>query len=308
MKDVVADWGRIAAQTDGVVGAAALRLDGGQRVSLRGDERFPLASVCKLPIAIAIFAMADAGKLYLDDEIEIPPYDVVPGVSPIAERWPKQKRWRVDEMVELMVAKSDNTAVQTLFRMAGGAAGMEARMRAWHIDGMRVDRDERTCGLEARGVKEIPPVSQWTPEMADALVMKVPPQQQKAAMRRFIEDPRDTGTPNATVDLLQKLYRGEILSRAMTARLRMILERTSTGAGRIKGLLPNGTVVGHKTGTTGNAGALNGSTNDVGVIVLPDGAQLAVAFYVKGSTRDAVVRDRVIAQMAWAAFDWAVNI
>ena len=48
----------------------------------------------------------------------------------------------------------------------------------------------------------------------------------------------------------------------------MILERTSTGAGRIKGLLPNGTVVGHKTGTTGNAGALNGSTNDVGVIVL----------------------------------------
>ena len=55
-------------------------------------------------------------------------------------------------------------------------------------------------------------------------------------------------------------------------------------------------------------GALNGSTNDVGVIVLPDGAQLAVAFYVKGSTREAVVRDRVIAQMAWAAFDWALNV
>ena len=148
MKDVVADWGRIAAQTDGVVGAAALRLDGGQRVSLRGDDRFPLASVCKLPIAIAIFAMAGEGKLYLDDEIEIPPYDVVPGVSPIAERWPKQKRWRVDEMVELMVAKSDNTAVQTLF---GWPAAQREWKRACAPGISMVARGSRRADVRPRG-------------------------------------------------------------------------------------------------------------------------------------------------------------
>src|SRR5436190_13850599 len=58
---LVAEWRAIAAKTDGVVGAAALRLDSGDLVSLRGDERFPLASVCKLPIEMAILAMvADA--------------------------------------------------------------------------------------------------------------------------------------------------------------------------------------------------------------------------------------------------------
>ena len=109
---LVAEWRAIAARTDGVVGAAALRLDSGDLVSLRGDERFPLASVCKLPIAMAILAMVADGNLRLDQEIEIPRYDVVPSVSPIADRWLKdEKRFRLDEMIRLMIARSDNTAV-----------------------------------------------------------------------------------------------------------------------------------------------------------------------------------------------------
>ena len=39
------EWRRIA---NGIVGAAALHLASGRLVSLNGDERFPLASVCKL--------------------------------------------------------------------------------------------------------------------------------------------------------------------------------------------------------------------------------------------------------------------
>jgi hypothetical protein len=49
---------------------------------------------------------------------------------------------------------------------------------------------------------------------------------------------------------------------------------------------------------------LNGSTNDVGVITLPKGAgQLALAVYVKGSSRDLAAREMVIARIAKAAFD-----
>jgi beta-lactamase class A len=79
-------WRRIVAQTDGTVGAAALHFPSGQHVSLNGADRFPMASVCKLPIAIHILAMVDEGKVALRDEIEIPVYDVVPTVSPIAVR------------------------------------------------------------------------------------------------------------------------------------------------------------------------------------------------------------------------------
>jgi beta-lactamase class A len=300
-------WGRIASETDGTVGAMALHLSSGRTASLHGEERFPLASVCKLPIAAHILAMVDEGRLSLDEELTIPRYDVWPGVSVVAERWPKQRRFRLDELVEWMVAKSDNTAVQTLFRIGGGPKAMGARLRQWRVDGIRLDRSERQCALDAAGVREAPPVSRWTPGMSDKLTAAIPPAERLAAMREFLADPRDTGTPAGTVQLLKKVCAGELLSPKLTARLMEILKATTTGSARIKGLLPAGTVVAHKTGTTGTVLDFNGSTNDAGVIRLPgDGGQLAIAVYVKGSTRNVAARELVIARIARAAFDsWA---
>jgi beta-lactamase class A len=305
--DLEAEWRAIAREADGTAGAAALHLGSGRRANLNGDDRFPLASVCKLPIAMAVLEMVSERRLSLGLRMEIPPYDVWPGVSPIAERWPKEKWFRLDEMVELMIEKSDNTAVQTLFRAAGRAVGMGLRMKEWGIDGMRLDRDERTCGLEAMGVRNIPPVKEWTPHMSSALVGQVPAAEQAVSLRRFLDDPRDTATPNATLALLQKLYGGKILPGDLTGRLRGFLEKTTTGKDRIKGLLPPQTVVAHKTGTTADAGDLNGSTNDVGVITLPNRSQVAVAFYLKGSTRPLAAREAIIARMARAAYDWALR-
>jgi beta-lactamase class A len=305
---LIEQWRRIAMDTDGVVGAAALHIESGQTISLHGSDRFPLASVCKLPIALNILAMADEGKLSLNDDIGIPLQDVVPGVSNVAERWPKEKHFPLNELLELMVAKSDNTAVQTLFRIGGGASGMAARFRQWQIDGIRVDRSERRCTLDAAGVESIPPVSHWTPDMFEELTARITPRERTAAMRRFLADPRDTGTPNGSVQLLRKAFRGELLSASLTARLIEILTATTTGSARIKGLLPAGTVVAHKTGTTSTVSGLNGATNDVGVIMLPKRAgRLAVAVYVKGSTREQTVTERVIAKIAKSAFDSALN-
>lgn len=269
-------WRQIAADTDGTVGAAALYLGSRQHVSLHGDEHFPLASVCKLPTAMHILAMVDEGKLSRGAEIEVVKQDVTLNNSEIGHRWPRQRRFPLDELLFLMVAKSDNTAVETLYRIGGGAAAITARLSGWRLDGIRIDRSEKQCGRDAAG-----------------------------SMPRFISDPRDTGTPDGTVQLLKRLFRGELLSASSTARLVEIMEATTTGPGRIKGLLPAGVVVAHKTGTTGTAGRLNGSTNDVGAIALPKGAgQLALAVYVKGSTRDLAAREAIIARIAKAAFDF----
>ncbi len=88
-----------------------------------------------------------------------------------------------------------------------------------------------------------------------------------------------------------------------TARLIGILKRTATFPGRLKGLLPPGTVVAHKTGSTGAVMGLTAATNDSGVIFHPDGSQLGVSVYLKASTRDDDARDRVIARIARAAYD-----
>jgi beta-lactamase class A len=225
--------------------------------------------------------MVAEGKLALSQEIEIPADDVTTNVSPIGERWPRQKKWKLDEMLELMVARSDNTAVQTLYRMTGGGDAITARLRAWGLNAIRIDRDERTAGRDAAA----------------------------SGMRRFLEDPRDTGTPDGTVDLVKAALSGKTLAEPLTKRLRTILEATTTGEGRIKGLLPPGTTVGHKTGTTGtDRQGLNGSTNDAGFIRMPDGGDVLVAFYLKGSARDLAAREKIIAQLARAAYDWALTL
>jgi beta-lactamase class A len=65
-RNVKERWQQIAGEIDGTVGASALDLSSGRSVSMHGGERFPLASVCKLPIAIHILAMVDEGKFSLN--------------------------------------------------------------------------------------------------------------------------------------------------------------------------------------------------------------------------------------------------
>lgn len=136
-------WTKVAAGTDGMVGAAALHLGSGRLFSLNGQERFPSASVCKVPIAMNLLPLVDEGKFALNQEIEVLPRDVVSSVSPIAKRWPAQRRFRLQDMIQLMIAESDNTAVETLFRIGGEGPAMAARFREWKIEGVRIERSER---------------------------------------------------------------------------------------------------------------------------------------------------------------------
>jgi beta-lactamase class A len=302
-RSLIEQWRRIAAATDGIVGAAALDLKSGRLASLNGDEQFPLASVCKLPIAMNLLALVDEGKFTPDQQIEVLPRDVSSSVSDIAKRWPAQRRFPLGELIELMVSHSDNSAVETLFRIGGESPAMAARFREWKIQGMRVDRSERQCGLDRNGVRNPPAPDQWTDALIQSLLAKPTPAMRYQATMAFLADPRDTGTPNGTVQLLARTFRGELLSQASTARLIEILKATTTFPTRLKGLLPAGTVVAHKTGLTGTTQGLTAATNDSGVIFLPNGAQLAVSVYVKASTRKDAARDRIIARIARAAFD-----
>jgi beta-lactamase class A len=303
--DLVTKWRRIALLTDGTVGAAALNLDSGRSASMNGDKRFPLASVCKLPIAMNILALVDEGRLALNEKIEIPARDVVSGVSDIARRWPTERSFPLDEMLQLMVANSDNTAVETFFRMGGGAPGLEARFQKWAIAGIRVDRSERQCGLDRNGVKNYPPPAEWTDAVITKLIDQTPLDVRYQATLRYLADPRDTGTPNATVQLLAGLFRGKLISQGSSARLIEILKSTGTFATRLKGDLPPGTVVAHKTGSTDTIKGLTAATNDSGVIFRPDESRIAVSVYVKASTRSDAVRDSVIARIARAAYELA---
>ena len=77
------------------------------------------------------------------------------------------------------------------------------------------------------------------------------------------------------------------------------MTRCETGQGRLQGILPDGTVVAHKTGSIG------GTTNDVGIITLPgDGGHVIVAAFIKESDLETPERERAIAEVARAAHDY----
>ena len=301
---VLDEWREIASRTDGIVGAATLDPRSGRHFSLNGQDRFPLASVCKLPIAICILSMVDEGTLHRDQVIDILPRDVWRcWEGDIGDSWPAKHKFRLDELIQLMVAHSDNTAVQTLFRVGGEREGMNAAFRKWKIEGIRVDRYEGQCFLASHGVLEQPPVPEWRPNMPKILCSRVSGATQYAGMRRSLADPRDTGSPDSTVKLLAALYKGSLLSQTSTARMLQLLEQSQTGRHRIRCLLASSVVVGDKTGTADTVNGLNGATNDVGLIMPENSNALAIAVYIKGSTRSLAIRERIIAQIAKAAYD-----
>lgn len=89
-----------------------------------------------------------------------------------------------------------------------------------------------------------------------------------------------------------------MLQPPQTALLLGMMERATTGERRLRGSLPAGTRVADKTGTGENA------TNDVGLITLPGGrGHLAMAVLITGSKLPAEEEERLIAELARAAYD-----
>jgi len=99
--------------------------------------------------------------------------------------------------------------------------------------------------------------------------------------------------------LLTKIWKNEVLNKQNSAYLLDIMYRCETGVNRIKGMLPPGTRVAHKTGT------YSGTTNDVGIIDLPDGSHVAIAAYVKKSSKiEGPDLEKTIAQASRAVYDY----
>jgi len=290
---------RLAPVAGGVVGATALHLESGRRVSLNGGERFPMASSYKVAIAVQLLQRVDQGEVRLDQMVELQQSDLHPGSGILTDLFNQPGvALSVRNLMELMLLISDNSATDVLLRLAGGPEAVTARMRTLGIQGLQVDRPTARLIADAAGVT-LPEESQWTRELFRKLLRESPPEQRREAAKRFETDPRDTSTPDAMVALLQRIYRKDLLKAESAELLLDIMRRCRTGDARLKGLLPAGTEVLHKTGSIG------GTTNDVGIVTLPEGAgHVAIAVFVKASEKETPARERAIAEITRAVHDF----
>ncbi|MES3084898.1 serine hydrolase [Sphingomonas faeni] len=163
------------------------------------------------------------------------------------------------KVMELMIIRSDNQATDQLLAALGGPVAIQQWLWTQKIPGIRMDRT----------------IAQLLRE------------------RGHLADYKDVATPIAMVTLLHKLDNGTVLTAQSRVFLLELMSRCATGTRRIRALLPAGTRVEDKTGT------LDGITNDVGFITMPDGRRVAVAVFARGG-RD---RQPVIAEVARVIYD-----
>jgi beta-lactamase class A len=244
-----------------------------------------MQSVFKLPLAITFLHLAETGKLLpaqqpgesfsttLDRTVRFLPEDRLPhSHSPLTDKYPDAN---VDvslrELVRLAVGESDNGATQTLLRLVGGPAVVEHYIHSLGIDGFQLQDGEQGLHRDLT-----------------------------AQYRNWIE-------PAAAIALLERLVTNPAFSPEANAFLLKTLTDSRTAGDRLRAGLPAGTVLAHKSGTSGEHDGIAAATNDIGLITLPDGRRLAIAVFVTDAKANEETRDRVIARIAQATYQAALQ-
>jgi beta-lactamase class A len=231
-------------------------------------------SVFKFPLALTVLHLVEAGSLSLDQPIRFLPADRIPPpvYSPLQDKYPQAD---VDlplrELLRLAVSLSDNTAADVLLRVIGGPRVVDGYMKSLGVKGFHLESTEREI------------LSDFTTQY-----------------RNWFE-------PRSAAQLLRRFQDNSPLNAQYTALLGEWLRDTPTAMHRLKGDLPAGTVVLHKSGTSKTNQGLTFATNDIGLIFLPDGRSLAIAVFVTDSRAEDATRDAVIARIAKAAYDAALK-
>jgi beta-lactamase class A len=114
-------------------------------------------------------------------------------------------------------------------------------------------------------------------------------------------------TPKAANEILSEFYynKRKLLSKKTYDFIWQLMRETETGKDRLKGQLPKGTIVAHKTGTSGtNKEGLTAAVNDIGIVFLPSGEHFFISVFVTNSKEKSEVNEKIIADIAKATWDY----
>lgn len=289
---------QLAAQSDGLVGICTQSIASAEPTCVNGDQKFPLQSVMKLVVSAAVMDLVDRQRLRLTDMIVVLPKDASPGPQEFADlvRAKGGLSVTVEELIRRAIVDSDSTSVDVLLEKIGGVAVVRDFLKRKKVEGITIDRDERHLQADSVGLA-------WQPEYADsvkfeAAVSALPVEKRDAAWDFYLKDARDTATPLGMVGFLKALAVGLLISESSTKKLMTIMKATTTGQDRLMSGTPMGWRLGHKTGTGRTWKGMVSATNDVGILIAPDGGQIAVAVFIAGSTRSSSERAAIIAHVA----------
>ncbi len=289
---------KLKISTEREIGVGILDLNTGETWFRNGKQQFPMQSVYKLPIAIAILKRVDENKISLDQPITITKENFAPGNSPIVKEINGNRdQFTVRDLLTRAMSVSDNTASDALLRSIGGPSKVNEILVKLKIHNIRIDRFERQIQPDSVGLKN--PLPEWSDAKTyKAVIEQTPTSVKQIGLKKYLSDPRDTATPEGLVDLLAKLQKKKLLSPDSTALLLQIMTNSKSGQKRLKAGLPKNWSVAHKTGTGEEVLGVGTATNDVGIISSPNGKQIAIAVFIKGSKAPLEEREKLMANIA----------
>lgn len=255
------------------VGLAVYHIENTEETLINDELKYPMQSVFKLHLSMAVLYLVDQGKLSLNQIVTIAKKDYIPNThSPIADKYPEGASLPLSEVLAHTAGSSDNNGCDALFALIGGPKVVDKYLKKNGIKGLNIVSNERVMQAD------------WDVQF------------------------KNWSYPSATSKLLLKLYNGDLLKPDTNKFLMDVLLNSTTGPNRIKGLLPKGTAVAHKTGSSGaNAAGIRAALNDVGIVYLPNGDHVIITAFVGNSKKETAELESIIAELSKIVYDYYVR-
>lgn len=241
----------------GRIGIYAINTDNNKIVSYKEEERFPFCSTSKLIVVALLLKNSESKSKYLSKIIKYNKKDIEKsGYAPVTINNLNQGMDLIN-LARAAIEHSDNLAMNLLIKEVGGIKQINNFTKMINDTSFHLDR------------------------MEPYLNTSIP------------DDIRDTTTPKAMASTLQKLILGNVLNSNSKNLLLDMLKHNTTGATKVRSIIPENWVVGDKTGSGDY-----GTNNDVAIIYPFESKPIIIAIYTTQFKKNAKRNDKIVANVA----------
>ncbi|MEK7832731.1 MAG: serine hydrolase [Acidobacteriota bacterium] len=251
---------KIAAGFDGVMGVAIRDLTTGEEILVNSNLTFPTGSSIKIPVLIELHKQASAGKYKLTDQRWLERADKVGGSGVINNFGDHTSQLSLNDLAVLMIVLSDNTATNMLIDQTG-MANVNATLDQLGLKAIRLQRKMIDVAASARGDENI-------------------------------------ATPFAAMELMSKLYKGEVINRSLSDDVLKFLKLRKSSP--IPKLIPSTVAIANKPG------GIEGVACDWAIVYVPN-RPFAISVMTNYNGENASA-DNEIAKVARLAYDYFARL
>ncbi|MBB5851341.1 serine hydrolase [Amycolatopsis umgeniensis] len=259
-----------AAGAEGSLHAKEIGVPDGAEVSVGGDDQVVLASVFKIPIALAYAREVVAGRLDETEYTKVTARYRIGGIGTAGCADDVEMTWR--DLARFMLTMSDNAATDLIWNRIG----QETICRVVADLGLTRTRligsceDSSLIGLAELGGTDLAEIDALLAEATDEQLRNL----------SMCDPERETSsTPRETTELLDAIWTDRAGEPEACERVRAIMAQ-QIWPHRLSAGFPSGVRIAAKTGT------LPGIRNEAGVLTLPEGRRFAVAVFTRAHSFD----------------------